>query len=173
MYRETRLVDPAEIVGYNAPIGIEPLCKEIDMQDLRSYLAAGHILLADGATGTVLQSMGLEPGAAPELWNVEKPDSVRALHRAYLEAGAQVVLTNSFGGSRLKLERTGGLGDRVVELNQSAARLARAEVGAAAYVAGDIGPSGELMVPYGTLDYAKAVAVFAEQARLWSMAAWI
>jgi len=135
------------------------------MQGLRSYLSAGHILIADGATGTVLQSMGLEPGAAPELWNVEKPDSVRALHRAYLEAGAQVVLTNTFGASRLKLDRTGGLGDRVSELNEAAGRLARAEAGEEAYVAGDIGPSGMLMVPYGPLDYDKAVVMFAEEAR--------
>ena len=78
------------------------------MQDIRTTLGEGNLLVADGATGTVLQSMGLPAGASPELWNVDRPDAVRALHRAYLDAGSQVILTNTFGGSRLKLERSGG-----------------------------------------------------------------
>ena len=134
------------------------------MQTILSYLAEGRILVADGATGTVFQSMGLAPGSAPELWNVERPEAVRAHHRTYLDAGAQVILTNTFGGSRLKLDRMSGLGDRVLELNRAGAELDRTEAAGMAYVAGDIGPTGELMSPYGTLGYDDAVEVFAEQA---------
>lgn len=151
------------------------------MSDLLTRLAdrrRGAVLVADGATGTMLQSMGLAAGVAPELWNVERPDAVRALHRAYLDAGSDVILTNTFGGSRIKLERAGGrdsrrLGERTEELNRAAAVLA-AEMAAEhrhgergdrrVYVAGDIGPTGELMVPYGLLSYEEAVDVFAQQA---------
>ena len=73
------------------------------MQDLETYLTKGNVLVADGATGTMVQAMGLPAGTAPELWNVEKPDNVRSLYRAYLDAGSQVILTNTFGGSRIKL----------------------------------------------------------------------
>jgi 5-methyltetrahydrofolate--homocysteine methyltransferase len=139
------------------------------MIDLRTYLEQGNLIVADGATGTMLQSMGLGAGTAPELWNVENPDAVRALHRAYLDAGSGVILTNTFGGSRIKLERTGGLGERTVELNRAAASLAKEMAGRAgdgrAYAAGDIGPTGELMAPYGPLSYERAVEVFAQQAR--------
>lgn len=135
------------------------------MQPLKSVLESGRILLADGATGTMLQAMGLPAGSPPEVWNVEQPAHVRKLYRAYLDAGSQIILTNTFGGSRLKLERAGGLGGRTVELNRAAAQLARLEAGEGAYVAGDIGPTGELMEPYGTLSYADAVQAFTEQAR--------
>jgi 5-methyltetrahydrofolate--homocysteine methyltransferase len=135
------------------------------VQDLYQYLEQGHLLVADGATGTMFQSMGLPVGTAPELWNVENPSSVRALHRAYLDAGSQVILTNTFGGSRAKLDRVGGLGARTEELNRAAAVLARKESGGQAYVAGDVGPTGELMAPYGSLAYEEAVEIFAEQAR--------
>jgi 5-methyltetrahydrofolate--homocysteine methyltransferase len=117
----------------------------------------------------MLQSMGLAAGTAPELWNVENPDAVRALHKAYLDAGSGVILTNTFGGSRIKLERTGGLGERTAALNRAAASLAKEMTRSAgdggAYVAGDIGPTGELMAPYGSLSYTRAVDVFAQQAQ--------
>ena len=135
------------------------------MQDVRAYLQQGKVLIADGATGTMLHSMGLPTGTAPELWNAQEPDRVRALHRAYLDAGSQVILTNTFGGSRAKLERAGGLGTRTEELNRAAAVLAKAEAGGHAYVAGDIGPTGELMAPYGTLSYEESVEIYAQQAR--------
>jgi 5-methyltetrahydrofolate--homocysteine methyltransferase len=134
------------------------------VQDLKATLKDGNILIADGATGTMLQAMGLPAGAAPELWNIERPDAIRAHHRAYLDAGSGVILTNTFGGTRIKLERAGALGKRAAELNEAAAALARAEAGDGAYVAGDIGPTGELLVPYGMLSYDEAVEVFAEQA---------
>jgi 5-methyltetrahydrofolate--homocysteine methyltransferase len=138
------------------------------MSDLLSRLEQGSILVADGATGTMLQSMGLAAGAAPELWNVENPDAVRALYRAYLDAGSNMILSNTFGGSRIKLERTGGLGGRVQELNRAGALLAKEMVAERAdrpaYAAGDVGPTGELMAPYGVLSYEEAVGLFAQQA---------
>jgi 5-methyltetrahydrofolate--homocysteine methyltransferase len=139
-----------------------------EMSDLLTRLETGVVLVADGATGTMLQSMGLATGTAPELWNVENPDAVRTLHRAYLDAGSDVILTNTFGGSRIKLERTGGLGERAEELNRVAAALAKEMAGERTfrrvYAAGDIGPTGELMAPYGLLEYEEAVDVFAQQA---------
>jgi 5-methyltetrahydrofolate--homocysteine methyltransferase len=134
------------------------------MRDLQSYLDSGGTLVADGATGTQLQAMGLPVGTSPERWNVERPDAILSHHRSYLEAGSQIILTNTFGGSRIKLERTGGLGERTVELNRAAAKLAKNAAGDQAYVAGDIGPTGELLAPFGLLAYQEAVAAFAEQA---------
>jgi 5-methyltetrahydrofolate--homocysteine methyltransferase len=122
-------------------------------------------IIADGGMGTMLMEAGLLFGDPPEQWN-ELPDrreQVRAIHRGYLDAGAQIILTNSFGGSpfRLKLHK---LQDRVFELNRAAAELARGEAGADAVVAGSIGPSGELFEPMGALTYDTAVAGFAAQA---------
>ena len=132
-------------------------------QPLREYLQSGQILIADGATGTMLMAAGLPAGAAPELWNVERPEQIIALHRAYLESGSQIILTNTFGGSRIKLEKF-GLGDRVHDLNLAAVSLAVQASQGSAFVAGDIGPSGELMQPMGSLTYEVALQVFAEQA---------
>ena len=124
-------------------------------------------ILADGAMGTMLFANGLEFGDPPEVWNLSHPDVVRRIHRGYLEAGSSIVLTNTFGGNRFRLGLH-ALSDRVDELNRTAAILLRAEVNAAgggAIVAGDIGPSGEIMAPLGTLDPDEAVIGFAEQAR--------
>jgi len=134
------------------------------MQDLIDYLQEGNLLIADGATGTMLQTMGLPAGMAPDLWNVERPDAVRAHYRSYLDAGSEVILANTFGGNRIKLERTGGLDARMVELNRAGASLAVEEAGGEVYVAGDMGPTGELLAPYGTLQYEDAVQAYAEQA---------
>ena len=92
-------------------------------QDL---MAAGGPIIADGGMGTMLFSRGLERGTAPELWNVERPDDVRSIHRAYIQAGAQIILTNSFGGSRYRLALH-DQADRAVELNTAAAQLALME----------------------------------------------
>jgi methionine synthase I (cobalamin-dependent) len=132
----------------------------------RALLAEGGPILADGAMGTMLFASGLQFGDPPEAWNVIHPDVVRRIHRGYLEAGSRVLLTNTFGGNRLRL-RLHGLDRRVAELNRTAAILLRAEVEAAgggALVAGDIGPTGEIMAPLGTLEDAEATEVFAEQA---------
>jgi 5-methyltetrahydrofolate--homocysteine methyltransferase len=111
----------------------------------------------------MLMAAGLPPGSAPELWNIERPEQIMALHRAYLEAGSQIILTNTFGGSRIKLDKF-GLGERTRELNLAAAGLAKQASQGQAYVAGDIGPSGELMKPMGPLTYEVALRSFAEQA---------
>ena len=116
--------------------------------------------------GTMLFANGLMFGDPPEVWNLSKPDVVRRIHRGYLEAGSQILMTNTFGGNRMRLSLH-GLQDRVAELNQTAAILLRSEVEAAggdALVAGDIGPSGAILAPTGTLDYDEAVDIFAEQA---------
>ncbi len=131
-----------------------------------ALLAEGRPILADGAMGTMLFLNGLQFGDPPEVWNLTQPEIVRRIHRGYLEAGSRILLTNTFGGNRLRLSLH-RLEGRVAELNQTAAILLRSEVEAAggtALVAGDIGPSGAIMAPMGTLDYDEAVDVFAEQA---------
>jgi 5-methyltetrahydrofolate--homocysteine methyltransferase len=132
----------------------------------RAILAEGGPILADGAMGTMLFGAGLQFGDPPEVWNETQPDVIRRIHRGYLEAGSRILLTNTFGGNRLRLGLH-GLESRVAELNRTAAILLRAEVEAAggtALVAGDIGPTGAIMAPIGTLDYDEAVSVFEEQA---------
>lgn len=131
-----------------------------------ALLAGGGPVLADGAMGTMLFAAGLQFGDPPEVWNLSHPDVVRRIHRGYLEAGSRIVMTNTFGGNRMRLGLH-RLEDRVAEINRTAAILLRGEVdalGGEALVAGDIGPSGAIMAPTGTLDYAAAVDVFAEQA---------
>jgi 5-methyltetrahydrofolate--homocysteine methyltransferase len=132
----------------------------------RALLDEDGPLLADGAMGTMLFASGLQFGDPPETWNLAHPDVVRRIQRGYLEAGSRIVLTNTFGGNRLRLGLH-GLADRVDDLNRTAAILLAAEARAAggrALVAGDIGPSGEIVAPLGTLDYDEAVDVFREQA---------
>jgi 5-methyltetrahydrofolate--homocysteine methyltransferase len=137
------------------------------MDRWQSLLDRGSPALADGAMGTMLFDQGLESGGSPEAWNVERPEIVKGVHRGYLEAGAELLLTNTFGGNRFRLALH-GLEGRVDELNRAGARLAREAVEAAggrAIVAGDIGPSGGILEPLGDLAYAAAVEGFAEQAR--------
>jgi methionine synthase I (cobalamin-dependent) len=133
---------------------------------LLELLEDGRPIIADGAMGSRLMATGLPVGEASELWNVKNPAAVRAIHRSYIEAGSQIILTNSFGGSRTTLDRH-GLADRVTELNKAAAENARAEADAAdkpVLVAGSMGPSGALFKPYGPMDMEEGTAVFAEQA---------
>ncbi len=136
------------------------------MNKLQELLASeGHLLL-DGAMGTMLMDAGLEQGAPPETWNVDEPDKVRAVHRGYIEAGSNIILTNTFGGTRFRL-KLHNLQDRVAELNRAAAVNARAEAEAADHpvlVAGSMGPTGELFTPMGTMTFEEAKVAFAEQA---------
>jgi 5-methyltetrahydrofolate--homocysteine methyltransferase len=135
-------------------------------QRFRDLLAEGGPVLADGAMGTTLFANGLQFGDPPEVWNLTHPDVIRRVQRGYLEAGSRIILTNTFGGNRLRLGLH-GLSERVDELNRTAAILARTEVdsaGGSALVAGDIGPTGEIVQPLGTLDYDIAIDVFREQA---------
>jgi len=131
------------------------------------------VIIADGAMGTMLQEAGLKPGDPPMLWNVDQPGRVRAVHRAYLEAGARILLTNTFNGNRFRLAGH-GLDNREDELNRAGAQILRDEIvdylakagpgTAEAVVAGDIGPTGEIMAPLGRLLFDDAADAFAQQA---------
>lgn len=125
-----------------------------------------RVLVADGAMGTALFDLGLETGGCPELLNVERPGLIARVHDGYLDAGADIVLTNTFGGSRTRLALH-GLSERVAELNRAAVAIARERVDRrdrCALVAGSIGPTGELFEPLGPMTHAEGVAVFSEQA---------
>lgn len=132
------------------------------MPDFGTRLADG-VLIADGATGTNYQNMGIEPGVAPEEWVVDAPDKVQELHRRFRDAGSDLVLTCSFGASSLRLADE-ALHGRAVEVNRRAAELAREAVGPDVLVAGSLGPTGHLADPLGPLTHDLAVATFAEQA---------
>jgi len=125
---------------------------------------ASAVLASDGAMGTMLQERGLTDGGAPELWNVEKPEEIEAVLEAYAAAGAKFITTNTFGATHGRLELH-GLADRVIEFNQAGAAIARkvADRHPGCFVMGDIGPSGELMDPMGTLTPESAKELFAEQ----------
>jgi methionine synthase I (cobalamin-dependent) len=132
---------------------------------LADLLKSGKILLADGATGTNLFAMGLTAGDAPELWNIEHPDRVRALHQGFVDAGSDIILTNSFGGNARRL-MLHGMQDRAREINRLAAQHARAvadKAGRPVVVAGSVGPTGDLFEPLGVLTEAMAVEAFEEQ----------
>ena len=122
-----------------------------------------RVLVADGATGTNYQEMGLEPGVAPEEWVFDAPDRVQALHRRFVDAGSDLILTCTFGGTALRL-CDGPLAGRAVDVNRRAAELAREVAGGERLVAGSLGPTGQLVEPYGTLTRDAAVAAYAEQA---------
>ncbi|MGH8202446.1 MAG: homocysteine S-methyltransferase family protein, partial [Steroidobacteraceae bacterium] len=133
---------------------------------LTPLLAQRPWLLADGAMGSNLFLRGLTSGDAPELWNIEHPQRIRELQRSFIEAGADIILTNSFGGNRhrLKLHKAE---NRVAALNEAAAALARAEAdraGRIVLVGGSMGPTGEILEPLGPLSAADARESFAEQA---------
>ncbi len=133
---------------------------------LSKLLETRDWLLADGATGTNLFEMGLMAGDAPELWNEQEPDKIRALYQLWVDAGSDLFLTNSFGGNaaRLKLHDAG---HRARELSRIAAELGREvadKVDRTVVVAGSVGPTGEIMEPIGSLSHATAVEIFHEQA---------
>lgn len=125
-------------------------------------LARGDLLISDGATGTYLQSHGLEPGACPEEFNVSHPEVVQGMARAYFEAGSGMVLTNSFGANRFMLSKY-GYGDRVTEFNRLAAQHARSQAPTGRYVIGSVGPAGEFLEPLGEVSEAEMLEAFVEQ----------
>jgi 5-methyltetrahydrofolate--homocysteine methyltransferase len=128
-------------------------------------LTAGDVMVADGATGTNYQNMGMEIGVAPEEWVFDRPDNVLALHRAFVEAGSDIILTCTFGGTRIRM-RDNPYADRAPELNRRAVTLAREAAAArpGVFVAGSMGPTGMLCEPLGDLMHADALATYAEQA---------
>ena len=134
------------------------------MPDLLTRLQQSEILIADGATGTMLQKAGLPLGVAPERWNLENPEAVLNHYKTYIDAGADIILTNTFGGSSIRLERE-GLQDQCAVINRKAAELAHQAAGEQVIVFGDIGPTGKLLKPFGPLDYEDAKQSFAEQAQ--------
>jgi methionine synthase I (cobalamin-dependent) len=132
---------------------------------LKALLAEGRPLLADGATGTNLFAMGLTSGDSPELWNASHPDRIESLHRAFVDAGADIILTNSFGANRRRL-MLHGLKARARELNRLAVQNARKAAESArrpVVVAGSVGPTGDLIAPLGPLSEDDAIDVFVEQ----------
>ncbi|MET1415295.1 betaine--homocysteine S-methyltransferase [Roseibium sp. HPY-6] len=135
------------------------------MSKLEDLLASKGALLADGATGTNLFDMGLVSGDAPELWNTDEPDKIRALHQSFVDAGADIILTNTFGCNRHRLKLHNAEG-RVKELNIAGVQLARevaATVEREVLIGGSIGPTGELFQPLGALSYEDGVEAFREQ----------
>jgi methionine synthase I (cobalamin-dependent) len=132
-------------------------------EELFELLDRGGVVLGDGAMGTLLQTRGIEPGGAAEVWNVDHVDTITAIHTEYAEAGARLVTTNTFGGTSARLALH-GLEDRVRELNVAGARIAR-EVADRfdGWVLGDVGPTGELLAPIGLVEPDEIKAMFAEQ----------
>ena len=133
---------------------------------LTDLLARQPVVVADGAMGTSLFALGLETGASPELWNLEQPERVRAVHQSFVDAGSDLILTNSFGANRFRLGLHGAQA-QVGLLNRAAASLARAVAdgaGRPVLVAGSMGPTGEIFAPIGALDRQAGAAAFAEQA---------
>jgi len=132
---------------------------------LLERLKHGEILVGDGAFGTQLQARGMPPGACPEEYNASHPDIVQGIYLDYFKAGADFVSTNSFGGNRVRLERH-GMGERATELATRAVELARHVCPRDSMVAGSMGPTGELLEPFGAFSTEEAYEVFAEQARV-------
>ncbi len=118
------------------------------MASLLERIAAGEILVADGAMGTMLFKKGISPGSCPEAVNLDRPDLLREIAAEYLAAGAEIIQTNTFGGSPLKLAMY-GLDDRTEDINRAAAGAVQSVVDRRAYVSGSCGPSGKILKPYG------------------------
>lgn len=134
------------------------------MPDWKTRLAQQGVLVTDGAWGTELSRHGLPAGTAPEQWNLERPEAVYNVAASYVEAGSEIVLTNTFGGSCFSLRRD-GLGDRVVEINRIAAELSKRAAGDTTLVFGSIGPTGQFLEPLGSVTEDEMVACFTEQAQ--------
>lgn len=130
--------------------------------DLINAMHTTKVLIADGATGTQLQKAGLPAGTAPEAWNLSHPEEIVRHHQSYLDAGSDIVLTNTFGGNTLKLSMT-SLANKVIEINTAAAKLARQATGQGKFVFGDVGPTGKMLEPLGTTSIQEAEDAFAVQ----------
>lgn len=125
-----------------------------------------HVLLADGATATNLFAMGLQSGDAPELWNIDEPEKIAQHYRSFIDAGSDIILSNTFGGTRFRLKLHQAQ-DRVAELNIAAVEILKAQIaesGREVIIAGSIGPTGEILAPLGEMLPDEAVSAFSEQA---------
>ncbi|MBN1574125.1 MAG: homocysteine S-methyltransferase family protein [Deltaproteobacteria bacterium] len=132
--------------------------------DIKERLKNGNILLLDGAMGTQLILRGIKSGETSETWILTRPDDVSAIHKDYFDAGADIVLTNTFGGTPLKLSHF-GLAERAEDVNRRAAELAKSVCPEGRFVAGDIGPTGKLLKPYGDADEEELFENFKLQAK--------
>ncbi|MDD3655782.1 MAG: homocysteine S-methyltransferase family protein [Atribacterota bacterium] len=135
-------------------------------------LLSQRIMVIDGAMGTMLQEYGLTAGECPEMWNITHPDIVKKIHTFYLEAGADIILTNSFGGNGLKLQKFGHK-DKLQEFNQQAVKIARKAIDnyskvhpAPLFIAGSVGPTGEILEPYGPVKNEEVYATYQEQIKV-------
>ncbi len=121
-----------------------------------------EVIIIDGSMGALLQSEGLPSGYSPDLWNLEKPDAIASVHKRYIDAGAQIIIANTFGASRPRLEEYGREHD-LKKVNRAGVEIARKAADGRALVAGGTGPSGKLIFPMGDVDFEDAVAIFREQ----------
>lgn len=132
------------------------------MNTISNEILKGRILISDGAWGTFLQQMGLQPGECPESWNLKFPEKVYEIAKSYVDAGSDMIETNSFGGNFFKLSYF-GLHDQVFELNKAAAEISRKAAGPERYVLGSIGPTGKMLI-MGDVSYDELYNAFKEQA---------
>ncbi len=133
------------------------------MKTISDKINSRHILVSDGAWGTLLQQMGLKPGECPESWNINHPDSVLKVAQSYIEAGSDMIETNSFGGNAFKLSLF-GLQDKVYEINKAAAQISRKAAGNNKHVLGSVGPTGKMLM-MGDVTYEQLYDAFREQAK--------
>jgi 5-methyltetrahydrofolate--homocysteine methyltransferase len=134
------------------------------MSIILDKMAGKKFLVSDGAWGTELARRGLQAGEVPEIWNLERPDDVLAIALAYVTAGSDIILTNTFGGSGLKLAKA-GLGDKVFELNRRGAEISKRAAAGRALVFASIGPTGEFMEPLGTISEDEMIDCYAAQVK--------
>lgn len=136
------------------------------MENVLKSLKENHILVCDGAMGSTLMAQGLQAGECPEAWNLKFPDRIRAIHKSYIDVGADIILTNTFGANRKKLKRF-NMDSKIKEINRAAIEIAHdARGNSDVYIIADIGPSGDMLKPYGELSEEELYDVYKEQVEI-------